>query len=388
MNRRSFLTTASSLALTQLLVGCNRADRISSPHVRLLKGSVPIQLLREFQRRIPQGQTFAFLDSEQLADLYALLQTWKEQVQASSSAPPRSTAVADLVTLGDYWLAPAIQQQLIQPLNLEDVAAWQRLADQSIWQTLVRRDRQGQPSPNGEIWAAPYRWGTLMMAYNVEEFESRGLDRPTDWSSLWQPELKRHISLLDSPRSVIGLTLKKLGRSINTENLEAVPNLQAELAALQQQVKVYSSDAYLQPLILGDTWLAVGWSTEILPIVKRDRQVAAVVPQSGTLLTADLWVQPATGSNLSTDSTRAELLNQWLNFCWEDQIATQISLLSFAASPLFFGIPQAQLPPSLQSNDLLLPSNDTTQTSEFLLPLSASSIDQYRRLWTEVRLTV
>jgi len=386
MNRRSFLITATTLALAHGLAGCNRSNQ-SLLQVRLLQNSVPVQLLKEFQRRGVSAARLGFLSSEQLADLYTLLQrsAAPESDQASDSTTAR---IADLITLGDYWLTPAIQQALIQPLNLEGMPQWQTLATQEVWQTLVRRDRQGQLSSDGEIWAAPYRWGTLMMVYHAEQFEARGWSAPTDWADLWRPELKRYISLPDSPRSVIGLVLKHLGQSVNSDNLDSIASLKPELESLHQQVKIYSSDTYLQPLLLEDTVLAVGWSNEILPLVKRDRRLGAVVPSSGTLLTADLWVHPAAARPLDNDTERSALLNQWIEFCWDEPIATQLSLLTSVASPVFFGVDRSQLPPTLQSdqsNDLLLPSPEILQNSEFLLPLVDATLNQYRQLWVGVR---
>lgn len=380
MNRRSFLTTAATLSLAQLLSGCNRASP-TSLQVRLLKDSVPAQILKEFQRRSGQAG-LGFLVSEQLADLYALLKPTSEPGSAQSGNQAERR-LPDLMTLGDYWLTAAIQQKLIQPLNFETVAAWRPPARPDIWQPLVRRNAQGQPSDTGEIWAAPYRWGTLMIAYHAEQFRARGWTPPKDWGDLWRSEFQRHLSLPDSPRSVVGLVLKKLGRSVNSENLEAVAELQSELTALHQQVKTYSSDTYLQPLVLEDTLLAVGWSNEILPLVERNHSLAAVVPQGGTILTADLWVHPAAAPQLNAEqSTR---LNQWIEFCWNRDIATQLSLLTAAASPVFFGVDRSQLPTTLQQSPLLFPSSDVLQNSEFLLPLPDGAINQYRQLWVGVR---
>lgn len=37
-------------------------------------------------------------------------------------------------------------------------------------------------------------------------------------------------------------------------------------------------------------WVAVGWSSDIIPAAKRLSDVAVVVPKSGASLWADLWV--------------------------------------------------------------------------------------------------
>ena len=382
LSRRSLLFSASAFALGQLLTGCGSAGE-SAVKIRLLEDSVPPPLLKVFQRQI-KGSAIDFSQSSQLADLFELLKTWKQPKPASGISIPfvsaKPTPRMDLVTLGDYWLTPAIQQGLIQPLPLAEIPGWEQLPNP--WQKFVQRDSQGLLSESGKLWAAPYRWGTLMMVYRTEAFQQRSW-KPTDWKDLWRSELKQQISLPDSARAVIGLTLKKLGQSVNLPELP--PNLESELRSLHQQVKFYSSDAYLQPLILEDTEVAVGWSTDILPLLERDRRLAAVVPQSGTLLTADFWVSPvqavATGDRLA-------LLKKWIGFHWTPQTATQLTLLSSAASPLFNATaasPVRPVPDLLKSKSLLLPAADIQQRSELLLPIAAPMLEQYRRLWTTIR---
>lgn len=394
LNRRAFLAATGTFTLGTVLSGC-RNSASADLRVQLLQGSVPAQILQEFQRQFQAGRA-AFGASKQLADLFQQLETWQNpdrepasgglrlpQIGRSQTAP-----VADVVTLGDFWLADAIQRNLIQPMPLDQLAGWQQLPP--AWQQLVRRDRQGQISDSGELWAAPYRWGSLLIAYNVKAMKDLGWT-PTDWSDLWRPDLRGYLSLPESPRSVIGLTLKKLGQSVNTADLNSVPSLASELKALNQQVKFYSSTAYLQPLMLQDTWMTVGWSTEILPLVQRDPRIAAVVPRSGTILTADLWVRPATApaaaSKATPDTTQPSTpaFEQWIEFLWKPAIAGQLSVLSLAASPILTSLNRSQLPAKIQQNPLLLPDNEILARSEFLLPLANS--DPYRQAWEAMRRT-
>ena len=383
LSRRSLLFSASAFALGQLLTGCNGTSE-AAVKIRLLEDSVPPPLLKVFQRQI-KGAAIDLSQSSQLADLFELLKTWKQQNGKPANGieipffSAKPTPQMDLLTLGDSWLTPAIQQGLIQPLPLTEIAGWDLLPPQ--WQQFVRRDRQGLLSESGELWAAPYRWGTLMMVYRTEAFQQRGWT-PTDWKDLWRSELKGQISLPDSARAVIGLTLKKLGQSVNLPDLPT--GLESELRSLHQQVKFYSSDTYLQPLILEDTQVAVGWSTDILPLLERDRRLAAVVPQSGTLLSADLWVRPALAPVATGD--RLALLKKWIGFYWTPQTAAQLTLLSLAASPLFNPVsPATPVSDLLKSKSLLLPSAEIQQRSELLLPIATPTLEQYRRLWTTVR---
>jgi putative spermidine/putrescine transport system substrate-binding protein len=247
------------------------------------------------------------------------------------------------------------------------------------------------------VWGAPYRWGTTVIAYRRDKFEELGWT-PKDWSDLWRPELRDRISLLDQPREVIGLTLKKLGLSYNHKNLSQVPNLQEELLKLHQQVKYYSSDNYLEALLLGDTWLALGWSTDVLSVRSSYRQIDAVVPLSGTALWTDIWVQPTSlspSSNLERTSAlpkppadvnpNVSLAQQWIEFCWQPQSAKEISVLSNAASPIFAEVDPTNLPKDIQENHLRLPDSSIVKKSEFIEPLPQEVSKEYEKLWIKIR---
>lgn len=41
-----------------------------------------------------------------------------------------------------------------------------------------------------------------------------------DWEDLWRPELAGKIAMVDSTREVIGMVLKSMGASYNTENID------------------------------------------------------------------------------------------------------------------------------------------------------------------------
>ncbi|MBW4518116.1 MAG: extracellular solute-binding protein [Scytolyngbya sp. HA4215-MV1] len=396
MNRRSFLYRLGALTLSQGLLGCGSSRDRLTLRIELLKGSIPALMLGRFREKLQRNSVHNFaLDfnpQPRLQDLFELLQGWKRRANVPKTpnkplipipfiAQPPAGA-SDLVTLGDYWLETAIQQKLIQPLDLSQWQQWQTLPPR--WQTLVTRDLQGNPDPKGQVWAAPYRWGCTMLVYRKDLFEQQGLSLPTDWHDLWRKELCGKFSLLDHPREIIGLALKKLGCSYNLPNLQPVPNLKSELIALNRQTKFYSSTDYLQPLLLGQTLLAVGWSTDILSAMKRNYKLQAIIPQSGTALWADLWVRPAS----APPPNQAKLLNQWIDFCWQPEIAEQLSLQSHAVSPVFIDRSTSKLPEPLRKNPLLVCNEETLRNSEFLLPIAKPTLEQHRLLWQSIRQVV
>lgn len=398
INRRAFLWGATALGCSQGLAACGVQSQ-DGLRVHLLKNTVPPQLLTQFRQTISPAPRLSFTPATQLSQLFQQLQTWHQRTTATNSKPAspsnpswlqlpltgsRSTPNApDLVALGDYWLTATIQQNLIQPLNVAELQNWSQLPQR--WQTFVTRDRQGQLDPKGEVWAAPYRWGTTVIAYRADKFAEQGWAPPTDWSDLWRPELRDRISLLDQAREVIGLTLKKLGKSYNTTDLRAIAELKRELQSLHQQTKLYSSTSYLQPLILGDTWLAVGWSTDVLSTLKSNRQIAAVVPQSGTRIWSELWVQPSEPSTATRSPRNITLADQWIDFCLQPKTAIELSVLGQAVSPLLGTGDRASLPAALQAQSIRLPPATVVDKSELLEPLPPKALEQYRELWVAMR---
>lgn len=43
------------------------------------------------------------------------------------------------------------------------------------FQVYLCRNFKGELDPNGEIWAAPYRWGTMVIAYKKSKFKKHDL---------------------------------------------------------------------------------------------------------------------------------------------------------------------------------------------------------------------
>lgn len=322
MDRRSFIIGTSTLALSQLLAGCGGAKKPTLT-IELLKSSLPGQVISQFRSSLKKNEKLKNMQVdiklvEQLQDVFKKLEIWQnpnkpidknwvEQIRDRLPiGKPNKQVSTDLLTLGDFWLKPAIEARLIQPLDIKQIQQWSALPKQ--WQELVTRNEQGFLDTQGQVWAAPYRWGKTVIIYNRDKFQKNGWQAPTDWADLWREELRDRISLLNHPREVIGLVLKKLGNSYNTTDLSKVPELETEFTKLNQQVKFYGSTKYIEPLIMGDTFVAQGWSQDVLPDLSRYPYLEVIVPKSGTSMWADIWVQP------SGRQSQQELLKQWINF--------------------------------------------------------------------------
>jgi putative spermidine/putrescine transport system substrate-binding protein len=378
MKRRQLLQSLGILALEPLLFGC-QSKSMERLKIQFLKRSLPILLTSEFQKLVKSELDISTI--AQLAESLELLTKWSKPAQPDQSwrwpwqSSPRRSA-ANLITLGDTWLSIAIEQKLIKPLNPSKIPTWPQLNPR--WQQLVTRD--------GQVWGAPYRWGSTLLVYRRDKFRQQGIPVPTDWSALWRPELKGRISLLNQQQEIIGLTLKQLGHTYHTDP-QTVPELPIKLRQLHQQTVFYSSDDYLSPLLAGDTWLAVAWSQDVAELINRFSHVGLAIPHSGTSLWADLWVQPQSAPVVTNSPT----IEQWIDFCWQPPAAQKISQFTTGLSPMIGqrSSPGESEPTTEQFSPELMSHAGLNATvfakGEFLQPLTAARQKADQALWQSLR---
>ena len=368
MNRRFFLEGIGYITLGSLLTSCGNSpsDRFN---IQILRRSLPVQLLKNVTKELNPKIEVKVGTQNSVAEIFGKLQTWKRNPRKASINEVR------LAGLGDYWLPQAITEELISPLKLQPETL-QALPPK--WRSLIQRDKQGQPSNEGEIWGAPYRWGATILVYRKDKLKDFDW-KLTDWSDLWRPELEGRVGLLNQPREVIGMVQKYLGQSYNEPDPQSTPELLDSLQQLNQQTKFYASQNYIQALMLGDTWVSMGWSSDVLPALKQDDKLGVVVPKSGTSIWSDLWVN-ASLEQVSDDFPVNDLMNQWVEYWWSPTIAYDVSRFTNASSV----IPTDQFTDEPnQSQKLLSPEN--LEKSEFLAPLTKVGNDQYKKLWIDMR---
>ena len=393
MDRRKFLVLGGAAIAS--IGGCqwsNPFDRRDRLRIAGLLGAIPSRVINKFESNSQPKPEFK---AETLpAKLWQELQNYP--TAARDKAP-------QLISLGDSWLDQAIAKSLIQPITpslIEKIPQWQKLSP--FWQQSVIRDNQ--------VWGIPYRWGATAIAYRSDKLKFD----ITQWADLWRPELKQKLSLPDDAREVIGLVLKKMGQSYQTENLvenqEIFIKLVQELKSLNSQVLTYSSDNYLQSLLADDTFAAVGWTSDMYKAQKQNPNLKVVIPQDGTAIWSDIWVIPNANrianygvslvnkllcsnqvaqygkvcdTNLELPiSEGAIAAAEWMNFCLTPAIAAQITSLTDAVSP---SSELEQVPASVKTDPIKFFSQDILAKSELIAPLSPSAITQYKDLWTKMR---
>ncbi|KAH9753605.1 spermidine/putrescine-binding periplasmic protein [Citrus sinensis] len=413
-----------------------------------LQNSVPQSWVKEFMRSQGKRLKFQMNLCASIDGIVNNLSVPFNKVKAKS-APYMA---ADLVSVGDSWLSFAIKKRLIEPIAGAEDQDWFKCLSHK-WksfylfvylllfaltkaQVYLRRNDAGEIDPRGKIWAAPYRWGTMVIAYKKSKFRKHNLAPIEDWKDLWRPELAGRISMVNSPREVIGSVLKYMGASYNSNNIDLQVaggkiSVQQNLALLANQgdsrcnqvdpgkfnkvlvwrseiglcnsrvfqARLFDSTHYLKAFGIGDVWVAVGWSSDVLPAVKRMSNVAVVVPKSGASLWADLWAIPA-ASRLETKQIGGRvrgpspLIHQWIEFCLQTARALPFKQEVIpGASPSALETTLVKLPEELlkgkpsQDTNLIVgvPPAEILARCEFLEPLSEATLSDYEWLVADLQ---
>ena len=114
----------------------------------------------------------------------------------------------DVVCPSDYMIQRMIENDLLAEIN------WDNIPNiKNIGQTYMDQSKAFDPENK---YSVPYCWGTVGILYNKTM-----VDEPIDsWSVLWDPKYKDSILMQDSVRDAFGVTLKYLGYSLNSTDLD------------------------------------------------------------------------------------------------------------------------------------------------------------------------
>ena len=263
----------------------------------------------------------------------------QKKTKSTKADGKSKTAKADVVSLGDEFLAAAVSNGLVLPLDASVTSqAWYaRLPPR--WRRLASRNPDGSPatpptpttrrasalavasSPStaSVVYGVPYRWGATLIAYRrdklpvslVKTIEGNG---GIDWADLWRPEFKRRVALGGGPRLLLTASLRAEGLSANDpRGVGASSGVLARLNALRDDQLLTTDDAqYAQALANGDAWAVAGPSDDLLALARRSSLITVAVPRSGTSLFADVWCVPATAS--TKPGGVSPLVNQWFDY--------------------------------------------------------------------------
>lgn len=214
-----------------------------------------------------------------------------------------SGAIAyDVICPSDYMIQRMIENDLLSEINFDNIPNLKNIGKQYLEQS-----RQFDPENK---YSVPYCWGTVGILYN-----KMMVDEPVDsWSILWDPKYKDNILMQDSVRDAFGVTLKYLGYSLNSIDLDELTEAKNLLIEQKPLVQAYVIDQVRDKMIGNEAALGAIYSGEAIYTQKENPNLEYVIPKEGSNIWIDSWVIPK-------NAEHKENAEKFINFLCRPDIA-------------------------------------------------------------------
>ena len=156
----------------------------------------------------------------------------------------QSGAIAyDAVCPSDYMVQRMIENDLLAEIDFDNVPNIKYIDS-----TYMNQSRQFDPENK---YSVPYLFGTVGILYNKTM-----VDEPIDsWSVLWDEKYKDSILMQDSVRDAFGVTLKYLGYSLNSTDLDELEAAKKLLIEQKPLVQAYVVDQVRDKMIGNEAFI-------------------------------------------------------------------------------------------------------------------------------------
>ena len=173
----------------------------------------------------------------------------------------------DLVIADDYIIETVIAEGLAQKLDKSKLSNFGN----------INPLYQGQFYDPADAYTVPYGAGVQTIVYNpaLVETEVKG------YADLWNEEFEDNIAITANYRVMIGMALKILGYSYNTNDLDELNEAGELLYKLAPNIRLIKDDNIQDDLISGEVNAAVMYTSQVTMAKLANPDLKIVYPEEG-----------------------------------------------------------------------------------------------------------
>lgn len=327
-----------------------------------VSASTPIPLAKElifydWDGDMPQSVLDAFESEYNVRVTYLAYESQEEAIENLGEG-----LVYDVIVMESRFIPSLVDQGLLASLDRQNIPNLKNIS---------ANFRELAYDPDNR-YSVPYNWGTTGLVVRSDLVAAP----ISSWNSLWDPQYAGRVGIWKGqPRETIGLTLKALGYSANSENqveLEEALEYLMQLKSHALIIEDYNSYTSAYMLVEGQAVMTVGFAYDVLEGSRLNGSITYVLPQEGALLWGDNFIVPSN----SQDQYTAEL---FIDFLMRPEINAEIANQNLYATPNEAAFPYIQ--PELLNNPVIFPSAESLRNSEVILPLSGRGQEIYDDVW-------
>lgn len=280
-----------------------------------------------------------------------------------------SPGVYDVVLINSIYVADAVKEGLIQPI---DTAKITNFADLSP----VLRDSTSF-NHDGKAYAVSWVWGLTSFAYNSEKIKTA----PDSIATIFDDAAyKGKLGMRDDAVEAVQIAALATGQDMN--NPADLPKIKERLMSLKEQMSTFwsSEDEWNKHLAAGDFDIAVYWSGSAARAKKAFKlPVEYLVPKEGAIGWFD-------GLTVAANAPNAEAAHAFIDFMVNPEFYVKWD--NDVGAPASANLKANAMLPEDAMNRKVLGDEATLARVKFMAPMSDEQRKSYQELWDEVKTAI
>ncbi|MBR2013261.1 MAG: spermidine/putrescine ABC transporter substrate-binding protein [Clostridia bacterium] len=268
----------------------------------------------------------------------------------------------DIVFPSDYMVGRMIAEEMLEPINFENVPNFQYIMD----------DFKNLDYDAGNRYSVPYTWGMVGLLYNTKIVR----EAPKSWDALWDEQYKGRILMYNNSRDTLGISLLRNGCSLNTTSEAELRVANDALIKQKDLLQAYVSDDIFGKMESGSAALCPAYGGDAISMMGENPDLACVFPEEGTNRFIDCVC-------IVKDAPNKEAAEKYINFLCRQDIAELNR--DFTA----YSTPQQQvydaLPEEIKNDPIAYPKAEVIQKSEVYDHLPQETLELYNTLWNDLK---
>lgn len=239
----------------------------------------------------------------------------------------------DVIVPTNDYVHRMIAAGMLQPLNHAQIPNFKNVQKEF---TDAKFDRNRR-------YSMPYMWGTMGIGYRKSK-----VDKPTSWSTVFgeqSSQYKGRIAWISEPGSMIGMAMKYLGYSFNSESIAVISAAADQLIKVKNNVKAIAEDNGQDLLASGEVDIAIEWNGDIAQLYAEDDDIGYVIPNEGSYVWQDCLCIPTGAPNVENahsfinyllDAKVGKDLAEYIEYATPNSAARRLTSKSYRRNPIIF----------------------------------------------------
>ena len=227
--------------------------------------------------------------------------------------------------------------------------------------------------PDGKCeYCVPYMISYTGIGYN-KNFLKDGFD--PSWRQFENPALNRRASLLDDHREVIGAALMTLGYDPNSLDDRELAEAKELVLKWCGNIIKFDNEVYKNSLASEEFFIAMGYSGDVVQLMKNSPHVGFFIPKEGCLANCDVLAMPAGAGN-------PDLAYKFINFVHKPENAARNMEFVYYCSPNSAAYPLVS--EELKSNGAVFVDRETLKRCKFIIDQRENE-KKFTDLWEQIK---